>query len=71
MTVIEALQYLFREHKAIASAYNRARLAIQHGENTMPHEDVALAIVAAEQARDNTALVPLAEQWKTFEVSGG
>lgn len=59
-----ALNYLNEQHKAIASACVRGRIAQQHGENVMPYELVAMEISEASDRRDNARLVQLAEQWK-------
>jgi hypothetical protein len=64
MTTTAALIYLREQHKAIADACVRGRIAQQHGENVMPYELVAMEISEASKRRDNARLVELAEQWK-------
>lgn len=65
MDAIEAIRYLYQEHKAIASACNRARLAVQRQEHVMPHETLAVEINAALEAKHDPAqFVTLAAAWK-------
>jgi hypothetical protein len=63
MDAIEALKYLNEQHKAIASDYSRSHRRYQLGCDVSQRERIAIEIVAANDARDTTKLVTLANEW--------